>query len=216
MTILGEHLRGHPCDTCDLSADSCVNTFLESSAFDLPFLVDAIANRKSIHIAPQPSSTTLAAADQAFDSLLRELWQSHVKALGALGASKGWGGSYWRAWYNSVLLDDPNAVGGAPGRVPIEALEFSNKPSDSCSSDVILQQAPEPIASELVACDGSGTVSTRGTDMRVAGLAVPFDEERGTVDTPTVASQHDDDGGGPSHRAMLKRQDEIAPANFTK
>ena len=108
--VFGYHSHGSAC-----APQIVYNILLEGDSFDHFFLLEAIANRRLIHIATSSSSSTPSTtADAAFDSLLREQWQSHVSALGKLGVSKGWGGSYWKAWYADMKLScDAKCDGGA-------------------------------------------------------------------------------------------------------
>ena len=116
LDFCGTHVSKLLFSTCGVAVDNCAvvdaslnragtptppivyNIAQRIAAMDYSFLMDSIANR-FIHIAPSSSTTSSTSpADRAFDELIRELWQSHVKALGTIGASKGWGGSYWQKW----------------------------------------------------------------------------------------------------------------------
>ena len=73
----------------------------------------------------------VTSSDADFDALVREMWSSHLATLGSLGASKGWGGNYWKIWYDGMVLDVDNCRShGATRAVK------SDTSSASCATNV--------------------------------------------------------------------------------
>ena len=210
--------------TCDCIVDATLDraglpTHFSGSAcatqvvYNIPLEGDmeAIANRRVIHIAPtsSPSSRSSSTAEASFDSLLREQWQSHVRSLGKLGASKGWGGNYWKTWYAEVKLgcdavvavesskasggqavkSDSSSANGCAARELLEGdeghasegmLKASVTTRDSCDGSLMPTQVTPPTTSPVACSRSSGSASPCGVDMCDAGQATPIPgEERG-------------------------------------